>query len=237
MAEVVPGVFRFRTRHSANSYLITDGAGRAVLIDPGSYPGGPDLIRAVEGLGARVAGLAGILLTHAHPDHAGAAALIQDWSGAPVYAHPAEFPRLLRAGGPGRFRMPRPVRLVPLEDGEVVPGVEGLVAVHTPGHAPGHLVFFLPDPKLVFLGDLLLRTDGRLARPIGLFGRSAEAHLRSLKRTLALGAETAFFGHGDPVLGGFSGELDRFLANLRPEPEWLRIFRNLPELIRFGLQR
>lgn len=236
MAEVVPGVVWLRTRHSANAYLVFDGEGQAVLIDPGSYSGGPDLIRALEGLGQRPDRLVGILLTHAHPDHAGAAALVQEWSGAPVYAHPAGFPALGPGAGFGRFRVPRPRRLVSLDDGDAVPGCELMVGVHTPGHSPGHLAFFMPDRKLVFLGDLLLHVDGRLARPIGLFGRSGTIHLASLKRVRALGAEGALFGHGSPILTGFSDRLDQFLANLRPEPEWLRILRNIPALIRFGLR-
>jgi len=124
----------------------------------------------------------------------------------------------------------------PLEDGAFVPGLGDLVAVHTPGHSPGHLCFFLPEQRLIFLGDLLLRADGRLARPIGLFGRKGDLHRQSLKRVLALGPEAACFGRGEPILEGFGARLADFIEGLRPEPEWLRLVRHLPELVRFGLR-
>lgn len=241
MQEVRPGVFITRTRHSANSYLIFAETGpRAVLVDPGSVAGAGDLIRTLVAYGLRPNDLVAILLTHTHPDHAGAAAQLWEWSGAPVYVHPAELGRLRQGSGPplrwlGRLRIPPVLDAKPLADGASVPGFESLVAVHTPGHSPGHLCFFLPEQRIVFLGDLLLRVDGRLARPVGLFGRQGELHLASLKRLLRLGAEAACFGHGEPILRGFSVQLATFLEGLRPEPEWLRLLRHLPDLLRFGL--
>lgn len=241
MREVEPGVFVTRTRGSANSYLVFAAAGsRAVLVDPGSLAGAGDLIRTLVAYGLRPGDLVAILLTHTHPDHAGAASRLREWSGAPVYVHPAELGRLRQGWGPplrwlGRLRLLPVPDAKPLADGGSVPGFEGLVAVHTPGHSPGHLCFLLRERRIIFLGDLLLRVDSRLARPVGLFGRQGEVHLASLKRVLGLGAEAACFGHGEPIHQGFSAQLAAFLEGLRPEPEWLRLVRHLPDLVRFGL--
>lgn len=44
-----------------------------------------------------------------------------------------------------------------LVDGQVVPGTDGaLVAVHTPGHTPGHLCFHDRQRRLLFTGDHVL---------------------------------------------------------------------------------
>lgn len=44
-----------------------------------------------------------------------------------------------------------------LSDGDAVPGTGGaLVAVHTPGHTPGHLCFHDRDRRVLFTGDHLL---------------------------------------------------------------------------------
>ncbi len=44
-------------------------------------------------------------------------------------------------------------KVMPLEDGEVM---NRLRVIHTPGHSPGHICFYLPEEKLMFAGDLVL---------------------------------------------------------------------------------
>lgn len=87
------------------------------------------LLRALQRAGAEVAA---ILLTHHHVDHVGHAAALRERTGAPIHAHPATAARLDFAVD------------VEMEDGAQVELGEGfaLTAMHTPGHAPGHLVFF-----------------------------------------------------------------------------------------------
>lgn len=70
-----------------------------------------------------------IVLTHRHPDHTAGAARLSELAGAPVLAF-----------GAG------------LSDGDVV---GGLVAAHTPGHAPEHLCFWHPESRTLLSGDLI----------------------------------------------------------------------------------
>ncbi len=93
------------------------------------------------------------MLTHHHPDHVGAAAACAARYRVPVWAHPLTAQALA-----GRVEVRRP-----LGDGEELdlgPAPHGrgrwrLTALHTPGHAPGHLAFYEPDYRLLFAGDLL----------------------------------------------------------------------------------
>lgn len=77
-----------------NCYLLR--ADRWVLIDTGLEwaKDRAALLAGLEKAGARVEDISEVLLTHAHIDHCGQAGWIQEVSGAPVRAHPADAPRV-----------------------------------------------------------------------------------------------------------------------------------------------
>ena len=75
-------------------HLLVDRAGDAVLLDTGLV-GEPWLIRRrLARLGLRPDKIKAILLTHGHIDHAGNLAWAKAFTGAPIYAHPAEQPHI-----------------------------------------------------------------------------------------------------------------------------------------------
>ena len=177
-----------------NSYLITD-AGRGVLVDPGDEP---DRIRnMVQAAGVTIDA---IWLTHAHIDHIGAIApLNREWR-VPVFLHPADLPLYRRATQQASFyglSLEQP----PDPDGEIADGQvltvgsASFVARHTPGHAPGHVVFL--GNGVMIGGDLLFagsigRTDLPLSDP--------DAMDASLALVAGFDPETAVYpGHGPPT--------------------------------------
>lgn len=80
---------------SMNAYLVEADDG-PVLIDTGWRT--DEAVGAIEaalaGIGARPADLSQIVLTHAHPDHAGLAPTFREASGAPIALHPADWPNV-----------------------------------------------------------------------------------------------------------------------------------------------
>jgi glyoxylase-like metal-dependent hydrolase (beta-lactamase superfamily II) len=132
--------------------------------------------------GRKVSDVDEIWLTHAHVDHCGLAARIQEKAGAKIIAHPLDeihlqgndperFQRffeqmgipapLLQAmeeqlGILGRFMDPVPVTDWVKEGTVLDTGVQTFRVMHTPGHAPGH-VTFINDEGLCFGGDVLLQ--------------------------------------------------------------------------------
>src|SRR5205807_4532110 len=85
-------------------------------------------------------------------------------------------------------------------DGDVVRvGALGLTALHTPGHAPDHLAFWMEGDRVLFTGDLVLgRGSSMVTYPEG----DVAAYLRSLERVAALRPRLLFLGHWDPVTDG-----------------------------------
>jgi glyoxylase-like metal-dependent hydrolase (beta-lactamase superfamily II) len=152
---------------------------------------------AVEGTGLDIGS---IIVTHAHIDHVGAVAALTDEYACPVLMH-AEAGGMLEAlptqammMGVRFGKVPRVDRY--LEDDDTVEvGEIRLRSLYTPGHAPGHLAFYLEDEGLVLSGDALFA--GSVGR-VDLPGGSMEVLMQSIEeRLLTLPDETVVYpGHG-----------------------------------------
>jgi hydroxyacylglutathione hydrolase len=168
----------------------------AALIDPGGEP--DRLLAAVAQHGLT---LERLLLTHGHLDHVGAAGLLSERLGIPVEG-PHEDDTFLLDNLPGqsiRFGFPHTDPFHPqrwLKEGDTVTvGDFRMEVLHCPGHTPGHIVFFQPEARLAFVGDVLFR--GSIGRT-DLERGDHEMLIRSIQGKLwPLGDDVAFVpGHG-----------------------------------------
>lgn len=99
-----------------------------------------------------------------------------------------------------------------IEDEEVIEaGSLKLQSLFTPGHAPGHLAFYVEDEGLVLSGDALFA--GSVGR-VDLPGGSMEVLMRSIaERLLTLPDETRVYsGHGPATTIGEEREHNPFLT-------------------------
>jgi glyoxylase-like metal-dependent hydrolase (beta-lactamase superfamily II) len=179
------------TLDGTNTWVLREPGGtRSVVIDPGPL-GEPHLKRVADVAGP----VALVLLTHGHPDHAEGARRFAELAGSvPVRAlDPAH-----RLGDEG------------LGEGDVIE-VDGLElrVLHTPGHSPDSLTFWLAADGAVLTGDTVLGRGTTVVTKLG-------DYLRSLDRLRAMadGARVILPGHGarldDPV-----GALDYYIAHRR----------------------
>ena len=195
-----------------NCYIIGDEqTGTGALVDPGDE--GARIALAVEHTGLDIGQ---IIITHAHIDHVGAVAALVDEYACPVLMH-AEAEPMLQQLPTQAMMMGLRFGKVPsvdrhLEDEEVLEvGGLRLRSLYTPGHAPGHLAFYLEDEGLVLSGDALFA--GSVGRT-DLFGGDMDLLMRSInERLLTLPDETKVLsGHGPETTIGEERARNPFLG-------------------------
>ena len=148
-------------------WMLHDGT-QAVVVDPG------DATPVLQALQAQGLQLAGILVTHHHPDHVGGIDALRPHLQGPVW-------------GPARENIPQPC--TPMNDGDVI-SVLGhrFQVIDVPGHTAGHIAYFQLDADeapLLFCGDTLFSAGcGRL------FEGTPAQMLHSLSRLAALPGST-----------------------------------------------
>jgi glyoxylase-like metal-dependent hydrolase (beta-lactamase superfamily II) len=185
--EIAPEVYLLGPwgRTQTNAYLVNDGSSW-ILVDAGWGSDGARIKAAARSLLGPGLTPSAILLTHAHPDHAGSARELADAWRCPVYTHPAELPLatgdfaamatyagpldrwlilpLMRAiGGRRREAALAGSSLAgivhALGPGGAIPGVEGWEWIHTPGHTPGHVAYVRARDRVVLGGDAILTLE------------------------------------------------------------------------------
>ena len=186
-----------------NTYLAADEAtGAAVVIDP-SFDPQPLLAEADR----RKWRIEAVWLTHAHFDHIGGLAALRQALGPDltVGLHPLDLPLWRADGGARLFGFSLRAGAEPtlkFEQGQKLKlGAEEIEVRHTPGHSPGHVVFYAPESGLAFSGDLIFyRSVGRTDLP-----ESSGPQLVQSIRTLIypLPPETRLLpGHGPETTAG-----------------------------------
>ncbi|WP_214365961.1 MBL fold metallo-hydrolase [Pseudonocardia sp. H11422] len=169
------------------SYLIGDPVSReAVVVDPAYAPG--DLLDALAADDMR---LAGVLVTHHHPDHVGGSLMGHPLAGLAELLGAAPVPVHVNRHEADWVRRSTGISVTDLtehdHDDVVQVGAVPIRLLHTPGHTPGSQCF-LVDGRLVAGDTLFLQGCGRTDFP----GGDPDAMYDSLQRLAAL--------TGDPVV-------------------------------------
>ena len=205
-----------KTLDGTNTYIV--GRDQAYVIDPG--PALPSYQQFLAGwLTKNGCAPKGILLTHAHPDHAPGAALLRDLLTAPVWhsAHPG---------------MAANHTIEPSNDfrdnQEFAVDADTLHAIPTPGHSPDHVAFWLRQSRILFTGDTILGSGSTLiAPPEG----DMAAYMRSLAAIRQLKPRTIAPGHGPLVLDPKS-KIDEYITHRQErEAQLLDALRQGPATI------
>jgi glyoxylase-like metal-dependent hydrolase (beta-lactamase superfamily II) len=187
--EIAPGVYYMEAGRGitrANVYFVRSG-NSWVLIDAGLANSGQSIRKAAETLFGENTKPACILLTHDHPDHAGAALeLARIWD-CKVYMHPDELPIAVNSSlavfkefanpmdnwiilpilhAMPRRRLEAMLARDSLKDvaqafdpGTGVPNLPDWRYIFTPGHTPGHVAYYRTTDGVLITGDAIVTVN------------------------------------------------------------------------------
>lgn len=178
---------------SVSAYLLVR-SGEAALVDTGNPGSEEDVAAMLDGAGLGWADLSSVILTHSHGDHVGSAAGIAELAPDAVFF----------AGTPD-------LRVIDI--GREVSGlwdqdsVFGLTVIATPGHTPGHIALLDSERSVLLAGDALVSTQGALDLPNPQYTPDYDEALRSVELLGQLTFDSAYVGHGEPVLSGADGQV------------------------------
>jgi glyoxylase-like metal-dependent hydrolase (beta-lactamase superfamily II)/predicted ester cyclase len=208
-----------------NVFLLEDSGG-VTLFDAGART----MTRSVASAGAKLGGIARIVLGHGHTDHRGTAPAL----GVPVLCHPDE---VQDAEGSGGFRywpadlagVPPVARQLqkllhryawdggPVKiSGTVKEGdeVAGFRVIDLPGHAPGQIGLWRESDRLALSSDCFYTLDmwGRDSNarlPFATYNYDTEQARASMRKLAALEPAAAWPGHAKPLTGDVRSQLER----------------------------
>ncbi|MFP4558094.1 MAG: MBL fold metallo-hydrolase [Candidatus Hadarchaeota archaeon] len=171
----------------ANAYLLGNA-----LIDVGG-----DTQFILDRLSEKLREVDYLFLTHAHFDHATAAADVQK-IGCKVVMHQQEY-ELIKSNMSQFFARIEPDILVEGNEKFEV-GEFTLKIIHTPGHSAGSICLYEPEQKWLFSGDTVF-PHGSFGR-VDLPGGNALQLVESLQKLSEMDVEMIYPGHDDPVENG-----------------------------------
>ena len=201
---------------ATNCFLVADETSRqAVLFDAPNDTVGPIL----DEVARRGFELIGLWLTHGHFDHIADHKVVTDrFPHARVLIHPLDAPKLRN---PRSSTFVLPFTIPPREPDELVEHGQSLHfgglradVIHTPGHAPGHVMYHLASEKVLIGGDLIIMgAVGRTDLP----DSDPDALNESIRRVMNLPDDTTLLpGHGDvSTLGDERRDNEYVIAALR----------------------
>jgi len=192
-----------------NIYVVREDDGDT-LVDPGPVGTAPIILALDRRCEIR---LSRILLTHAHPAHAGSTARVVRGTGVRTWVHPDDAPfldgrqaPLLPRGRRGQLMavLGRVVELCPpvfrLQHYEPGVAVGDLLPIPTPGHTPGHVCLYHAKDRALFSGDALVTDSGLPSLPPDSLSEDPERARAALGPLYDLPFEHLLPGHGPPLV-------------------------------------
>ncbi|MCC2618100.1 MBL fold metallo-hydrolase [Aestuariibacter halophilus] len=191
--------------------MLLDGCCRADVALLKSY--------ITENLGRPFSDLKLVVVTHMHPDHAGAAHRLRELTGCRIASADKDQPwyrgfsgalmhwtdMLLAGWVAGRLGKPRrnlwysPVLKpdIRLRDGATLPGFEQWQALETPGHTDRDLSLLHVPSGRVYVADLVVRVKGHYIAPFPVF--HPNKYRASIQRIIDMAPPSIWLAHGGEV--------------------------------------
>ncbi len=197
-----------------NTYVLHDETKACIVVDPGCYDKKEQQILS-DFIKAQDLQVTQLVNTHCHIDHVLGNKYVADTFKLELAIHEADLPTLrAQVVFAPRYGITRYEELLPnqyLIEGQLVRfGNTELQVLFTPGHAPGHVVFYHEPSGQLISGDVLFqRSIGRTDLP----GGNYETLIKSIKTQLfpLPDATIVYPGHGPSTTIGEEKKYNPFL--------------------------
>lgn len=182
-------------------YIIQDK--ETVLIDTGLPFKGKSILKELKSIGIELKDIKHILLTHHDIDHIGNLFMLQQLTGAGIWASKEDIPYIYgdidRHGFKKYFKYIFSVKKVPRNIKPYIHGqsINGVEVIPTPGHTPGHVCLLYKD--ILFAGDLLKNKNGKLIPYPSAWNWNHSAMIESVKKISNIPYKWLCPAHGMPV--------------------------------------
>lgn len=176
-----------------------------------------------------------VLVTHMHPDHAGAAQGLRKIAGCKIAAPNKDkhwyggisgglmyfvdqflanwLTRKLKRKSKNLFFNPYLKPDYKLNDGDTLPGFDDWQVLETPGHTDRDLSAYHSQSKSVYIADLMIRSRYGYIAPFPIY--LPEKYRSSLHKIKALNLQTHYLAHGGKVRVS-DEEFNSFISNKIP---------------------
>lgn len=222
---MLPSYITFIERGVLNSNsVVVHAPDKFAVLDTGYHTGALALERAIaEQAGRSIAELAMIINTHAHPDHTGANAYLQERSHCEIVM--SDIDRMLvESGDPvtlmrewSDLQCPSYHVTRVVHPGDTLRfGEIELVVVDGSGHSAGEVSYYSPAERFLVCGDVLWQSGFSNVVPLVEGAGGLARHRRSLLALRALDVEVAIPGHGGLIIGSaaFRERIDHTIDTL-----------------------
>jgi len=232
MKQIKPNIYLLESGKFVNIYAIVRVNG-VLLIDTGTPGKADNILTELSEINVKPSDVKAIVITHAHPDHAGSSAALVDKTHAGLYIHKYDLDILL-----GKVMLPKPRYLagkiftfitkhfweyippkqaIALDEDAVIPGFEDLKVIPTPGHTPGSISIFDAAASVVFCGDAIDNRSGKITGPNKYFTVNMEQAWQSVAKIGALSFDTLCPGHGIWIADGGQKRVQDLLLVSKPD--------------------
>jgi glyoxylase-like metal-dependent hydrolase (beta-lactamase superfamily II) len=226
--KVTEGIYKVEGVN-CNVYLVEHGD-KLILIDTGMPRSDKKIVKTIEGLDRKPTDVSTIVLTHFHIDHVGSAKKMKGLTNAKVAVHEADAdfvsgkkappkPKYLKLAWRIMFRIlssvvkATPVEVnLPLKDGDKL---GNLTVIHTPGHSDGSISLIDAERKVMFVGDAVRFTDGKIMGPPEQFSLDLDKARDSIRKISMFDFDIMLSGHGQPLMENASQKIKEYYATLK----------------------
>lgn len=211
MKHIKNNVYLLESGKFVNIYALIKDKG-VLLIDTGIPDKAESIFEELKTIGVSFNDIKAIIITHAHPDHAGSAYTLVHRTGAKLYIHKLDHDILL-----GKIKLPEPhsfaARLfvfitnrfwqyhppenaIPIDEGFSIEGFPDIKLIFTPGHTQGSISILDMENNILFCGDAINNRGNKLTGPNKLFTIDMNQGWHSVSKIAEINFNILCPGHG-----------------------------------------